>query len=256
MKTVLVVAGTSDAGDIIEGLAEPGVRVIATVATDHGKEILGRVPNVDILVGRIDAEGFKNLILSNGVSLVVDASHPYAEEVTRSVLRASCETGVSIIRYDRAGSDVSYGNTVYVDSYESAAKEAERVGGNILLTTGSNNLEPFIKAVGSERIFARVLPVSSVIRKCEALGLGPDNIIAVKGPFSAEMNISMMRHMDAGAIVTKDSGSAGATVEKIEAAEALGIKVIMIRRPKQQSERTVSFVGEAVAEAREALKHL
>jgi len=75
------------------------------------------------------------------------------------------------------------------------------------------------------------LPVSKVLLLCEELGLNPDNIIAMKGPFSEEMNRAMFAMQDVSVVVTKDSGGAGGTLDKIRAAKAAGIPVIVVKRP-------------------------
>ena len=104
------------------------------------------------------------------------------------------------------------------------------------------------------RIFARVLPDSKVIEKCERLGLDAGSIIAVKGPFSEAMNIEMLKHCNVSVMVTKDSGNAGGNDEKINAALKMSIPVIMVERPDIYYGRTASALeevrafGESIAE--------
>ena len=103
----------------------------------------------------------------------------------------------------------------------------------MFLTTGSRNLERFVKAPALKdcTLIARVLPTAEVVELCEKLGLTPAQIIAMQGPFSREMNRSMYEKYGADVIVTKNSGMVGGTDEKFQAAEDLGLPVVVIDRP-------------------------
>ncbi|MEI3167671.1 MAG: precorrin-6A/cobalt-precorrin-6A reductase [Lachnospiraceae bacterium] len=80
-------------------------------------------------------------------------------------------------------------------------------------------------------MFARVLPDSQVLKKCEDLGLHGAHIIAMQGPFSVELNCALLRTVQAGWLVTKEAGKRGGFAEKIEAARQCGVSVVVIRRP-------------------------
>ena len=104
--------------------------------------------------------------------------------------------------------------------------------GNILLTTGSRELEAFSHIRNfKERVFARVLPDQGALAACEKAGLAGRQIIAMQGPFSVEMNLALLAMTGARYLVTKESGAAGGFQEKIEAAHKAGVKVVAIGRP-------------------------
>ena len=92
------------------------------------------------------------------------------------------------------------------DEFE-AANLAGHLGQSILLTTGSKTLATFVhdKALEEKEIWARVLPVSSVLKMCEDLGLKAKNILAIQGPFSYEMNLAMINDYRVDVMVTKNS---------------------------------------------------
>ena len=119
-----------------------------------------------------------------------------------------------------------------VDSVSEAAACLKQDSRPVLLTTGSKELEVFAgDPVLRERIFARVLPDSQVLKKCEDLGLHGAHIIAMQGPFSVELNYALLRTVQAGWLVTKEAGKRGGFAEKIEAARQCGVSVVVIRRP-------------------------
>ncbi|HEX9061779.1 MAG TPA: precorrin-6A reductase, partial [Clostridia bacterium] len=174
------------------------------------------------------------LIQNKKIECIVDASHPFARVVSGNAIKASGLTGVSYIRFERENINFEGDNLIKVKDFYEAADAASKIPGNIFLTIGANNLSIFTEKIPDfkKRLFARVLPDSRIIFKCEEAGLTAGNIIAVKGPFSKELNIEMLKHVKASAVVTKESGEAGGTLEKLEAASHLGIPVILVERPK------------------------
>jgi len=249
MKSVIVIAGTADSRQVITELTRCGFRVIATVATGFGKELLSEYQGVEIREGRLGSEDMKLLIKETEAVCLVDASHPFAREVSLNALGACRELDLPYLRYEREEVDSDDSNIVHAVDFEEAAQIASRLDGNILLTTGSNTLGIFVNSIPDykKRLFARVLPESGVIRKCEDLGLSANNIIAMKGPFTESMNIETIRYTNASVLVTKDSGTAGGTREKLDAAKKMGISVIMIEKPRVQYSNIVKEINQVTA---------
>jgi hypothetical protein len=156
---------------------------------------------------------------------------------------------ISYLRLERPPTPEVGAAVTRVADFTAAARRAADFNGNILLTTGSNHLEVFVKAVVDcrRRLFVRVLPTSTVLRKCEDLGLTAKNIIALQGPFTETMNLEMIRYCQAGVVVTKDSGAKGGGDTKLAAARRLKVPVVMVARPPISCQPTVGSV-EAVME--------
>lgn len=246
MADVLVIAGTSDARRIISKLAELGVSMAATVTTSFGRELLSEYENLEIQEGKLDSHGMVLLIKQFYVKCLVDASHPFAREASLNAIKACEQAGIVYIRYERTGSAFEGQRVIRAGSYEEAAEKVSKLEGNILAAIGSNNLQILVSKIPDykNRLFARVLPDSRIIAKCEELGLSAGNIIAVKGPFSEEMNIEMIKHCNAKAIITKDSGNEGGVLEKLGAAEKMGITAVVIDRPDVDYPVKISSVDE------------
>ena len=115
---------------------------------------------------------------------------------------------------------------------------------NVLIATGSKNLATYVKLLKGKKLVARVLPTSEVIRSCEAMGLNADNIIALKGPFSKDINVALLKHSKIEVVITKESGFAGGFIDKIEACEELGLPVIIIRRRTIDYQRMIHSIDE------------
>lgn len=246
MNPIIIIAGTSDARFLIERITSRGIAVVATTATGFGAGLLKLVKGVSIREGRMDSAGIVDLISQTGASGLIDASHPYAVEVSANAIEACKTAGIKYLRYERAETIYRGANFIEASSYEDAAQKANAVDGNIFLTTGSKSLEVFIENTCDykKRLFARVLSDSTVIAKCEALGLTAANIFAARGPFSEEMNVQMLLHCKAAVMVTKNSGEEGGMPEKMLAAKRLGIPVVVIKRPDiDYPNMTGSFVA-------------
>lgn len=248
MPTVIVIAGTIDARQIIGELIKLNVSVVATVTTTFGTELLNEYQGLKVYEGKLNSGEMIKLINETHASCLIDASHPYAGNVSVNAITA-CETAkITYLRFERDESRVEYSNITRVKDFIEAAKLAESFQGNIFLTVGSNNLEIFTGIIPDfkERLFVRVLPDSKVLIKCESAGLSAKNIIAIKGPFTEEMNIAMLKACNASVIVTKDSGDAGGTAEKLGAAQKLGVPVIMVERPHVDYGKKVSSIEEVI----------
>ena len=230
MYKVIVFAGTTEGYEISCFLSENQLPVLACVATEYGSKSLQENSCLHVQAGRLDEQQMRDLFFREKPELVLDATHPYAAEVTQNIRKACEETGVSYTRILRTGSEQQ--NAVYVRDAKEAAEYLEGTEGNVLLTTGSKELAVFTSVSDyNKRLFARVLSLPSVIESCQALGFEGRNLIAMQGPFSKELNQAMLEQYQCRYLVTKDSGKAGGFLEKIQAAEALGVTAVIIGRP-------------------------
>ena len=231
---IFVAAGTQDGRELAGALLQVGYEVTASVVSSYGEKLLKQYPRLIINDKPLDEEALEDYIRQHGVRLFVDASHPYAANVSENAMRACRAANIPYIRYERASVPVDYDKAYPVESYEEAASTAARLGTTVFLTTGSRNLKAFVlsDALKGHTIIARILPTAGVLKECEELGLTPKQIVALQGPFSEELNIALYRQYGADVVVTKNSGEIGGTDTKITAAKKLGLPVVMIDRPK------------------------
>lgn len=232
---ILVLAGTLEGREIAGVLAAEGFKVLATVVSGYGAEVIPQDLPVEVLVRQLDSVELERLVSEKGIKLIVDATHPYARVITDTAWEVSQKRNVPYIRFERPPvTEEIRGDAVFrASGYEEAAELAVSKGNTVFLTIGSRNLEPFIRAgrESRKRIVARVLPDAGVLQQCAALQIPPKDIVAVQGPFSLEMNQAMLREYEAEVLVTKDSGRTGGTDTKIAAALGLKIPVIIVARP-------------------------
>ena len=223
---ILLFGGTTEGRLLAAALSERGHAVTVCVTTELGAEELRALDGLDVRVGRLPIDELRGMLPA--CDLCVDATHPYAAHISRSLQTACGETGVPLRRILRDAGDTA--GCIDVPDQRSAAAFLAAREGNILLTTGAKELDAW-RGLDPERIFARVLPTHEGLAACEALGLPHRNIIAMQGPFSTELNLALLRQYDIRWVVTKDGGAAGGFEEKCKAARQAGAELIVISRP-------------------------
>lgn len=119
-------------------------------------------------------------------------------------------------------------------SAEHAANQAIALGSRIFLTTGSKDLAVFLQAPGADQRewFVRVTPEPEFIQRAIDLGIPRSRICAMQGPFSEAFNTALWRDLKIDCVISKDSGDAGGYQAKVAATQALGIPLLVIKRPK------------------------
>ena len=228
MKFILF-SGTTEGRRLSHALAELGAAVTVCVATEYGKEEQGESAGITVLSGRMDEARMART--AAGADLCVDATHPYAVQVSRSIRAACEESGTPLLRLLREESEVPDGTEVFPTA-QAAADWLKNTQGNILLTTGAKELSVFAP-LGGERLYPRVLPLASSLESCAAAGVPSSHILALQGPFSQELNEALIRQHHIAWLVTKDGGPAGGFEEKALAAQAAGARLALIRRPQE-----------------------
>ena len=231
---IFLIAGTEDGRKLAKFLSDAGHKITASVVSDYGKKILEQYKDIEINSKKLTAAELEKILREENFEGLVDASHPYAENISANAVAACESAGIFYVRYERPEVELSYKKIYRVESYEQAAEISAKLGRNIFLTTGSRNLKKFLlcEAVKNCNVTARILPTAEVLKDCESLGLSPKNIIAIQGKFSVELNVELFKHAQAEVIVTKNSGAVGGTDTKIAAAEILNLPVVLIERPK------------------------
>lgn len=233
MQEVLLFSGTSEGRTLTEILCTHSVKVTVCVATEYGQEVMKESELAKIRVGRMKQEEIEELVSSKDWMAIIDATHPYAKEVTENIRNACERKNREVLRLIRDRSERVEGIR-YVDSMEEAAAFLNTAKGNIFITTGSKELSRYLELIqDKERIFVRILPGVEELEKCHDLGLKGKQIICMQGPFSEELNYAMMKEIKADWLVTKETAGAGGYPEKIQAAVRAGAKAIVIKRPEE-----------------------
>ncbi len=237
MNKIIVFSGTTEGKVLSEGFEQAGINHMVCVATKLGEEVMEQGEHTTIRYGRLTQEEMETLFCEEQAERIIDATHPYATEVTKNIKAAAKNCGVSYERVLRGKMStlVENSNFISCESMEEAVYALSRTKGNILLTTGSKDLSKFGACEELKgRLYARVLPTADSLKLCEDAGIESKHVIAMFGPFTYEMNAAMMKQYDISVVVTKESGAAGGYEEKVQSALDLGCQVISIGRPEEE----------------------
>lgn len=232
MAKILVIGGTSEGKRFVAEMPA-GHQVTFSFYSQLGADMI-LSHDIEKRVGPLDRSQMAALLKSEGYDFLVDVSHPYAAEVSANAKAAAADAKVPYLRYRRPPYPTSYEKTVLFAGYEEAAAYLQKTEGNVFFAIGSKNIRRFLPLPRfRERCYFRVLAASNVLKEVEDLGLAPGQIFAMQGIATAELNIALLRMVNAAFLVTKDSGVEGGMREKEEAAMYLGIPLLMIGRPAE-----------------------
>ena len=236
---IWIIGGTKDGRDILEKLVSVKNKkdILVSTATSYGGELLKKYTldskkNIQVICKKLGEEQMEKVITEKNINLVIDASHPYAANVSRSILKVTKKLRTKYLRFEREMLDYGDEN---VFKFETLSQMNEFISKyenkNILSTLGSNNLEE-IKAMSKKNnLFVRILPTTASIQKAENLGYLPKNIIAIQGPVDKNLNLAMLKSFKIDFLITKESGKTGGEKEKIDACKEFGIVVLVLKRP-------------------------
>ncbi len=240
---LLIFSGTTEGRELSRRLAGSGAEITVSVATEYGREEQGNIPGVRVLCGRKTEPEIIRLLQETDVC--IDATHPYAVEVSRNIREACRSTGTVWRRLLRPRSAYP-ADSVFLQSAQEAAKWLADREGNVLLTTGAKELGCY-RDLNPERLYPRVLPLEQSLVSCRKAGIPGRNIIAMQGPFSEALNEALLDQFQIRYLVTKDGGRAGGFQEKAEAARSRGVTLLLIARPEEEGSSMEELLDEVTA---------
>lgn len=248
---LLILGGTEEAYALAEALA--GRTDLAVTSSLAGATSDPRLPaGVHRIGGFGGVEGLRAWLEAGWVALVVDASHPFALQMSRQAREAAALAGCRYLRLERPAWQPEPG-----DRWHSAAD----------LPTAIEAL----RKLGAKRVFAalgaRAVPqlagvgMRFVVRGIEPPAELPESVVwtSGRGPFTLAMERRLLEADGIDAVLCRNSGGAGAAA-KLAAARELGLPVVLIERPAGERGRAVTDKNQALAEVerllRESRRHL
>ncbi|MFC9328205.1 cobalt-precorrin-6A reductase [Kitasatospora sp. NPDC057015] len=225
---VLILGGTTEARRLAAALvtgpgADPARLVTSSLA---GRVAEPRLPAGRVRIGGFGgAAGLADWLRAERVDALVDATHPFAEVMSRNAAEAAAATGVPLLALRRPGWTPAAGDRWYeVASLAEAAALLPGLGRRIFLTTGRQGMAAFA-GLDALHFLAR-----SVDPPAPPMPAHTDVLLA-RGPFTLDEERAVLREHRIDVLVTKDSGGA-ATAAKLTAARELGVPVVIVRRPE------------------------
>lgn len=239
MTDLVIFGGTTEGRQMAEIFRNMGISICVCAATDYAREQLPHInSNINLHIGRMNQEEMETFIRTQGCPVVVDATHPYAREASANIREACRAVGCCCIRVIRDKGELSVHEPgekcVWVPDISSAAEYLKHTKGNILVTTGSKDLDKYrLIPDFVNRCYVRILPDEDALKECKRIGLTGSHIICMQGPFTEELNRALLRQVKAEYLVTKEAGRAGGYKEKLEAAKHTGTAALIVGRPRE-----------------------
>lgn len=229
---ILVLGGTGEARELAARLADLALPFESSLA---GRVLSPKLPIGEVRIGGFGGvEGLVAFLRDREVSAVVDATHPFALNISANAAAACSEAGVPLLRLARPGwgGDANAARWHWVEGHDEAGRLAASLGSRVLLTTGRQHLADFVSPLGDSHVWARVVdPVDIALPS-------PWTVLQQRGPFDLESERALMSELGIEVLVTKDSGG-DLTRAKLDAAAELGVPIVVVRRPDPEPGATV-----------------
>lgn len=252
------ILGTSEGKDFLRGLKDFQERIVVSTATEYGGELLSEFNVAHINTKPLDEKELKEFIKKFNLKVLVDASHPYAKNVSENALKACKELKIEYIRYERSGvlTKLEDENIIRISSLQELKNIDSDINGTLLNTTGSNGIKNILNLNLKNRVIHRVLPSIKVMNDIFELGVRVEDIIAIKGPIGYELNKAFIKEYNAKALLTKDSGIIGGALEKAKAALDSNIKLVILEKPKVKYGKSFSSIDETINYTKRVLNRI
>ena len=239
MTRVLLLGGTTEASALARRLAETGADAVFSYAGRTDAPLAQPLPTR--VGGFGGAMGLAEYIRAEGITHVVDATHPFAAEMSRNAIAACAETRTPLCAFERAPWTPGPGDDWRIVPEIGAAVEAlPEAPARVFLAIGKQNLAAFGAQPQHHYLLRLVDPPEG------ALPLPDAEAIIARGPFTEAEDLRLLMDHGILLIVAKNSGGAGARA-KLDAARTRGIPVVLIDRPYLPSRHIARDVDEVMA---------
>lgn len=236
--TFLLLAGTGEAKDIAQGLADTGLSAIASLA---GATRAPKSLAIPMRIGGFGgAAGFRAYLDEAGITAVLDATHPYAADITARTAAICHEIGLPYLQVLRPEWRPEPGdNWTVIDQEEDAALYVQP-GQTVFLGTGRQTLGKFANLAGAEVICRQIDPPTG------PFPFSGGRFLVGRPPFPVADEVALFESLGVNWLVVKNAGGERSRT-KLIAARQLAIPVLMIRRPCMPDVARVETVADAVA---------
>ena len=214
---ILVFGGTTEGRKAVEMLEEGGSPYYYSTKTGEQDLTLHHGQRID---GALDAEAMQNFCREHDIRLMVDAAHPFAAQLHQTIAEVSDALKIPAIRYERIFPERD-ASLEWLDSYDQVPHDIK----TLLATTGVQSISKLkpLEAAGV-KVYYRILNRESSIALAQKQGARMEQLCYFEDPKDVPV--------EADAILLKESGLSGGFQEKVDAAKAKGMRILVLKRPE------------------------
>ena len=221
---ILVFGGTTEGRKTVEVLEESGSPYYYSTKTGEQDLTLHNGTRID---GALHGEAMKAFVKAHAIRLMVDAAHPFASQLHQTIMSVASECHIPVIRYERIYPPRDP-NLEWIDDYSQIPRDIH----TLLATTGVQSISK-LKPLEAEgiKVYYRILPRESSIRLAHQQGATDEQLLFYHEEEPLPPS-PLGEDWGEASILLKESGLSGGFMEKVEAAKAKGMRILVLKRPE------------------------
>jgi precorrin-6A/cobalt-precorrin-6A reductase len=227
---IWLIGGTGDSGAIGRAIIAGGMPCLVSVTTESARNLYPESPLLTVKVGKLERSAIATMLAQEPIVAIVDASHPYAVEISQSAIELAEQEKMPYLRYERPRLEKQ--TALELDSFETLLAGNYLAGERVLLTVGYQALPQFQPWQERATLFTRILPIVNSLEVAIAAGFSPDRIIALRPPIAPDLEKALWLQWQITLVVTKASGTEGGEAIKRSVAQELNVPLLVIARPE------------------------
>lgn len=234
---ILLLGGTADALRMADALAQAGLAAVYSIA---GRTEAPRLPDMAHRIGGFGGvEGLTQYLRAEKITHVIDATHPFAAQMSRHAVQATTALSLPLIALERAPWTAAPGDRWrFFNDIPAMAAALPTTPTRIFLAIGRQNLADF-SACPQHNYLLRLVDAPG------NLPLPNTTVVVSKGPFTPEGDLALMREHSTQMVIAKNAGGTAAQA-KLDAARFLGLPVWLADRPALPPRQTANTPAEVI----------
>jgi len=230
VRRLWLIGGTQESAELAAAISSNGnISTLVSVTTISARGLYPDSPNLQVWVERLNPYQLEEFLLLQKITAVLDASHPYATEISLNAIAVTQKLQIPYLRYERPAIEDS--SVINVDSFDTLLASDYLHSRRVLLTVGYRPLPLFQPWQEKATLFARILPSAIALETALNSGFTQGRLICLRPPISIELERSLWQQWQISLVISKASGTAGGEDTKRLLAQQLNIPLILIDRP-------------------------